>query len=149
MTTFAKSKKVHFEYEILERLEAGFKLTGNETKSIRTQSMNLNGAFVSFHRGNAFLSNLHIPKYKYSTVGPEFDPERSRRLLLRKKQINYLRGKAQEKGLTIVPLSVYSKGNLIKVELGVARGKKLHDKRESIKKRDQKRDDGRYLKQSY
>lgn len=149
MSTIAKNKKAFFDYEILERFEAGLKLTGNEVKALRTQGVKLTGAFVGFHRDTAYIANWHIPKYRNSTVGPEFNPERNRPLLLKAKQIDYLRGKSQEKGLTIVPLSVYTKGNLIKVELGVARGKKRHDKRDSIKKRDLDRETRRHLKQSY
>lgn len=149
MPTYAKNKKAYFEYEILETVEAGLKLTGNEVKAIRTNGIKLTGSFVGFHGDEAYLANLYIPKYTYSTVGPEFDPERNRTLLLKRKQIDYLRGKSLEKGLTIVPLSVYTKGNLIKAELGVARGKKRHDKRATIKKRDLDRETRRHLKQTY
>jgi SsrA-binding protein len=149
MPTLATHKKARFDYDILETIEAGLKLTGNEVKALRTSGVKLTGAFVGFRKDSAYLANLHIPKYKYSTVTSEFNPERNRTLLLHSKQIDYLRGKSQEKGLTIVPLSVYTKGNLIKVALGVARGKKRHDKRESIKKRDIDRETRRHLKQSY
>jgi SsrA-binding protein len=149
MSTLAKNKKAYFDYEILETLEAGLKLTGNEVKALRTNGVRLTGAFVGFYKSSAYLASLHIPKYKFSTVGADFNPERNRPLLLKAKQIDYLRGRSQEKGLTIVPLSVYTKGNLIKAEIGIAKGKKQHDKRESIKKRTLDREIQRHLKQSY
>lgn len=133
---YAKNKKAYFDYEILETLEAGLVLTGNETKSIRTGHANMKGSFVAFHKDEAYLTNMHISKYKYSGSLPNYVPDRSRKLLLKAKEISYLRWKSQEKGLTIVPLSLYTKGRRIKVEIGVARGKKKYDKRESLKRRD-------------
>jgi SsrA-binding protein len=149
MPTYARNKKATFDFEVLERIEAGLKLTGNEVKAIKTTGTKLTGAFVGFKNTEAYLASWHIPAYRFSTVGAGFNPERNRTLLLKKKQIDYLRGKAQEKGLTIIPLSVYSKGNLVKVELGIAKGKKQYDKRNSIKKRDLDRQEQRYLKKSY
>ncbi len=149
MPQYAKNKKAYFEYEILDTFEAGLVLTGGEVKSIRTGHINMAGSFVSFHKEEAFLTNLHIPRYKNSDPKKEHDPERSRKLLLNRKEINFLRGKSQEKGLTIVPLSVYTKGTNIKVELGLVRGKKLHDKRKTIKDREEKRNIRRALKGDY
>lgn len=149
MPIYAKHKIAYFDYEILETLEAGLQLTGNEVKALRTQGTKLTGSFVAFHGTSAYIANWHIPAYRFSTVDTSFDPTRNRTLLLSRKQIDYLRGKSQEQGLTIVPLSVYTKGNLIKVELGVARGKKRHDKRATIKKRDLDRETRRHLKQTY
>lgn len=145
MPNLAINKKATFEYEILEKLEAGLMLTGAEVKSVRNGNIRLLGAYVTFHGTSANLLNAHISPYKYAQ-NEEYDPTVSRRLLLKQKEINYLRGKLSEKGLTIIPLSVYTKGNLIKIEIGVGRGKKTFDKRESVKKRDQKREIAKKLK---
>lgn len=145
MPNLAVNKKATFEYEILEKLEAGLMLTGAEVKSVRNGNIKLLGAYVTFHGTSANLLNAHISPYKYAQ-NEEYEPTRSRRLLLKQKEINYLRGKLSEKGLTIIPLSVYTKGNLIKIEIGVGRGKKTFDKRESVKKRDQKREIAKKLK---
>jgi SsrA-binding protein len=140
MSTFAENRKIRFDYEILETLQAGIVLSGQEVKSVRAGHLSLTGTFVTFHGDTALLTNAHISPYKYAGVLPDYEPTRSRRLLLKKREITYLRGKTQEQGLTIVPLQVYSKDRLIKVEIAVARGKKLFDKRESIKKRDVERE---------
>lgn len=115
-------------------------LTGNEVKSIRSGSARLAGAFVTFHGGEAYIINLHIPRYNKSSETIHHNPERSKKLLLKKKDIMYLMGKSQEQGLTIVPLSLYTRGSRIKVEIAIAKGKKKYDKREKIKKRDIERD---------
>jgi SsrA-binding protein len=136
MATYAQNKKARFEYEILDTFEAGIVLSGQEVKSIRNGNISLKGAFVTFHKDEAMLTNAHISKYRFAGQVEGYNPERSRKLLLNNKEIAYLRGKSQEKGLTIVPLSVYNKGRHIKVEIGVGRGKKKYDKRETIKRRD-------------
>ncbi len=138
--SLAENKKAFFDYEILEKLEAGLKLTGQEVKSARAGQINLKGTFVTFHNGEAYVTNMHINKYKAAGPMLDYDPTHSRQLLIRKKQIAYLQAKSHEKGLTILPLSVYTKGRLIKIEVAVARGKKLYDKRESIKDRELKRE---------
>ena len=132
--SLTENKKAFFDYEILEKLEAGLVLTGPEVKSAKAGHMNLKGSYVTFHGGDALLTNAHISAYQPAGKNPDYDPTRSRRLLLKKKEIDYLRSKSQEKGLTIVPLKVYTKNRFVKVEVGVARGKKQFDKRESIKK---------------
>lgn len=147
MSVYAKNKKARFDYEILETIEAGLVLTGPEVKSIRTGNIKLTGGFITTHNNEAYLTNAHISKYKYSNI-KNYDPERSRKLLLSTKEINYLRGKSQERGLTIVPLSVYTKGRHIKIEIGVARGKKKYDKRRVIKEREQKRETEREIKRN-
>ncbi len=147
MPTYSVNKKAKFDYEILETFEAGLVLNGIEVKSIRTGSASLKGAFVTFHGADAFITNFHIPKYKYSGSALNYEPERSRKLLLKAKEISYLRGKSQEKGLTIVPISLYTKGRRIKVEVAVCRGKKKYDKRETIKKRELKKELGRKIKE--
>mgnify|MGYP000691581302 CR=1 FL=1 len=138
--SLAENKKAFFEYEILEKFEAGLVLTGQEVKSVKIGQANLKGTYVTFHNGKAYLLNMHISKYKAAGPLPAYDPTRTRGLLLHKRQIAYLQAKSAEKGLTIMPLSVYTKGRLIKVEVAVARGKKLHDKRESLKKKDLKKE---------
>ena len=143
---YAKNKKAFHDYEILERFEAGIQLLGQEVKSVRNGNISLKGSYVTMTGGGAQLLNATIAKYPYAGPLPGYKPDRTRILLLSKKEIAYLTGKAQEKGLTIVPLSVYTKGRLIKVEISVARGKKTHDKRESLRRRDQDREMKRALK---
>ncbi len=138
--SLAENKKAFFEYEILEKLEAGLVLSGQETKSAKLGQIDLKGTYVTFYDGQPYILNMHINKYKPAGPMPDYDPTHSRRLLLHKKQIAYLQGKSVEKGLTIIPLRVYTKGRLVKIELAVAKGKKLYDKRESIKNRDLKRE---------
>jgi len=142
----AQNKKALFEYEILKTFEAGLVLTGQETKSARSGNMNLKGTYVSFYKGEPYLMNANISKYSKIGPLPDYDPQRKRKLLLNKKEIQYLIGKTQEKGLTIVPIKVYTNNRFIKAEIGIVRGKKKHDKRESIKKRDQEREMQRMMK---
>ena len=146
MTVLADNKKARFDYTILETFETGIILTGQEVKSARDGHFNLKGAYVTFHNNQAFLTGGHISKYKPAGPLPDYDPEHSRRLLLHKKQIRYLMVKALEKGLTIVPLQVYTKLRLIKVEIGVAQGRHKYDKRELLKKRDIDRETKQILK---
>ncbi len=140
MSNIAENRRARFDYDILEKMEAGILLTGQEVKSVKKGSINLKGAYITFHNDKALLTNAHISKYPEAGPLPTYDPTHSRPLLLHKREISYLRGKSQEKGLTIIPLSVYTKNHLVKVEIGVGRGRKTHDKREVIKKRDQIRE---------
>jgi len=140
MLNLAENKKAFFDYEILEKFEAGLALTGQETKSAKMGQINLKGSYVTFHNGKAYVLNMHINKYKPAGPLPNYDPTRSRQLLLHKKEIAYLQGKSMEKGLTIVPLRVYTKQRFLKIEVAVAQGKKTYDKREAIKKRELKRE---------
>ncbi|HAT03364.1 MAG TPA: SsrA-binding protein [Candidatus Magasanikbacteria bacterium] len=146
MPSYAKNKKALFDYELLETLEAGLVLSGHEVKSVRSKHIRLAGSFISIHDNAAFLTNAHIAMYRYANV-KNYDPTQPRKLLLTKKQICYLTGKTHEKGLTIVPLSVYTKGRLLKMEIGIVRGKKKYDKRRIIKEREQKREIGRAMKE--
>ena len=146
MPNYAINKKAGFDYEFLEKYEAGLALTGQEVKSIRTGHVSLNGSFVTFYNNQPYLINTHIPPYRFAGKLKNYEPERSRALLLKEKEISYLRGKIQEKGLTIVPISLYTKGRHIKLEIAVARGKKKYDKRETIKKRELDREIGKKLK---
>ena len=132
----ATNDKARYDYEILDRLEAGLVLSGQEVKSAKTGHMKLKGAHVTFHRGEAMLTGAHIARYPKAGPLPDYDPERSRKLLLHKKEISRLRGKREVDGLTIVPLRAYMVGGRIKIEVAVARGKKQFEKREAIKKRD-------------
>jgi SsrA-binding protein len=134
----AINKKARFDYDVLETLEAGIALTGQEVKSLRTEGARLSGCFITFLRGKPQITNLRIAPYQ-NTKRLLAPAERSRAILLHKHQIASLRGKIEQKGLTIVPLSLYTKGQLIKLEIALVRGKKAHDKRETIKKRDRAR----------
>lgn len=142
---YGRNKKARHDYEILDTLEAGLVLTGAEVKSIRNRSANLSQGYVTFHRGRPYLINVHISRYPYAReVGN--DPERSRQLLLKKREQDWLMGKSQEKGLTILPLALYTRGRRIKLEIGVAKGKKRYDKRRVLKEREQEREVRRVFK---
>ena len=136
-----KNKKAYFDYEILEKFQAGLVLTGQEVKSLRTRGISLSGTYVEIKpnkKGSfeAFWVGANIPPYQMANAEKSYNPQRPRKLLLNRKEIDYLTGKNKEKGLTLVPLSVYTRTYKIKLEFGLAKGKKKFDKRESIKKRD-------------
>lgn len=145
MKTIAFNKRVKFDYEILETHEAGIVLRGHEVKSAKQGNVSLKGAYVIIqHTGpqgkpEAWILNMHIGLYKQAGKMPQYEPTRSRKLLLHKKEIDYLMGKQKEKGLTLVPISLYTKKGQIKLEFGIGRGKKKIDKREKIKEREAKR----------
>lgn len=132
---FAANKKAFHDYFILDKLEAGIVLSGTEVKSIREARINLKDSYAMVRQGEAFLLNCHISPYSHGNR-QNHDPTRERKLLLHQKEIRKLIGKTQEKGLTLVPLRVYLRRGRIKVELGVARGKKLHDKRETERRKE-------------
>ncbi len=136
MTDLATNKKALFDYDILEKLEAGLVLTGPEVKSVKEGQINLKGSYITFHNGEGFLLNAYVAPYKPAGRQPEYDPYHTRKVLLRAKELRYLQGKSEEKSLTIVPIRVYTKNRLIKLEIAVGRGRKAFDKREVIKKRD-------------
>ena len=146
MPTLAVNKRAHFDYEILEKFEAGIVLQGNEVKTVRGNRMGLLGAYVTISRGAAWLMGAHIPRYPQAGPQPGYDPDRNRKLLLHKREIKRLAGKLEQKGLTLVPISVYTKASMIKLEFGLARGKRQYEKRESIRKRDVDREIRRSLK---
>ena len=148
MPQLADNKKAFFDYNILEKYEAGLVLLGHEVKSAKAGQISLKGAFITFHNNKAFLTNATISKYKQAGKLDDYEPTRSREILLRKKELRYLQGKFAEKGLTIVPLTVYTKNRLVKIEIAVASGKHTFDKRETIKNRDIDRDIKRSLKES-
>ena len=141
MKLLAENKKARFNYEIGEKFEAGIILSGQEVKSLKTRGISLAGSYVLAKTDGIFWIGVKIPPYQPNNVSLSYDPERTRKLLLKKKEIDYLIGKTSERGLTFVPLKLYTKGRddgsgKIKLEFGVARGKKKYDKRESIKKRE-------------
>ena len=135
----ANNKKAYHDYFIDEKYEAGIELFGTEVKSIRMGKCSVKEAFVKVDRGEVYVCGMHISPYEKGNIFNK-DPLRVRRLLLHKYEIMKLNGKIAEKGYTLVPLQVYFKGSLVKVEVGLARGKKLYDKREDIAKKDQKRE---------
>ena len=142
----AQNKKVYFDYEILEALEAGIELFGFEVKSVRAGNVHLEGSRVIVRGGEAFLVGATIPPYQAANTPKDYDAMRTRRLLLHKKELSYLAGKEHERGLTLVPIKLYNKGRQIKLEFGIARGQKKHDKRQKIKERESKRKISRELK---
>lgn len=148
MAIFIKNKKAYFNYEILEQFEAGMELFGFEVKSLRDKQGSLEGSHVTIRGGEAHLIGATIPPYQPANTPKDYDPARNRRLLLSKKEIGKLGGLENQKGLTIVPLSVYNKNAKLKLSIAVARGKKKHDKREAIKKRDTEKELKRSLKRN-
>lgn len=146
MPTLAINKKGKYDYEILESFEAGLILLGHEVKSIRAGHLSLKGAFATLHDGTVLLHNMHVSPYKFAHIDASYSPTRSRPLLLRQSQIGKIAGQIRSKGLTLVPLSLYTKGKRIKVELGVGRGKKQFEKRAIIAKRTVDREIRTHLK---
>ena len=136
MSTLAVNKKARFDYEILETLEGGLRLTGAETKSAKAGHVQLKGAFLHIQGSELWLKGSFIGAYKPSGIHEEYDPNRDRKVLVHRRELNRLSGKRQADGYTLIPLSFYTKGNLVKLEFAVARGKKQYEKRESLKKRD-------------
>jgi SsrA-binding protein len=144
----ATNRRAFHDYEVLERLEAGLVLAGTEIKSVRAGKVSLQDGFARISSGEGWLENVYIAPYDH---GNRFNVEsrRRRKLLLRRDELNRLIGKVEERGLTLVPLRVYIKGSRAKVELAVARGRKLYDKREAIAERDAEREIERAFKQNY
>lgn len=140
-----QNKKAYFDYEIVETFEAGMVLLGTEVKSLREGRANLKDSYAKIKKGEVFLYDFHISPYSHGSYN-NADPERTRKLLLHNREIRILIGKTQEKGLALIPLKVYFRNGRAKVELGLARGKKLYDKRESIKKKDEVREMARIRK---
>ncbi len=135
----ANNKKAFFDYYIEETYEAGVSLAGTEVKSLRMGKGSIKEAFIRIEKGEVYLYGMHISPYEKGNIFNK-DPLRVRKLLMHKYEINKLLGKIKEKGYTLVPLNIYFKGSLVKVEVGLARGKKLYDKREAIAKKDQRRE---------
>lgn len=135
----ATNRRARHEYHILESFECGLVLHGYEVKSIRQGRVNIQDAYGTVRQDEAFLENMHVTPYSHGDLRV-IDPLRTRKLLLRRKEIDYLLGKTRERGLTLIPLKLYFKGPHVKVEVGVARGKKLYDKRADLAERDARRD---------
>ena len=129
MKVFAENKKAYFNYQILEKFEAGIVLLGHEVKSIKSGRISLAGSYVVFKDEEAYLLNTNIPPYQPKNVPVDYDPNRLRKLLLKKSEIKYLIGKSQQKGLTLVPLKVYTKRGRIKLEFGLGKGRKKVSKK--------------------
>jgi SsrA-binding protein len=142
----ASNKKAFHDYFVLQKAEAGVALTGTEVKSLRDGKANIKDSYVIFKNGEAFLFNAHISAYSHGNL-QNHEPERNRKLLLHRREIEKLREQVVEKGLTVVPLRLYFKGGKVKVEIAVVRGKKLYDKRETEKKRELDREAAVAMKQ--
>lgn len=147
MTTYVQNRKAHFNFSIEDTIESGIELYGFEVKAIKAGKGNLAGAFGIVRGAEVYIVNMNIPPYQTENTPKDYDPDRPRKLLLNKKEIAELADLDKRGGLTLIPTSLYSKGRRIKVALAVAKGKKLFDKRESIKKRDTDRDIRRTLKE--
>ena len=141
----ANNKKAYHDYFIEDKFEAGIVLVGTEVKSLRMGQCSIKEAFISVDDGEIFIQRMHINPYEKGNIFNK-DPLRKRKLLLHRAEINKIHGKAKEKGYTIVPLKVYFSGSLVKIEIALARGKKLYDKRDSIAKKDQQREAQREFK---
>ncbi|MGE5664769.1 MAG: SsrA-binding protein SmpB [Deltaproteobacteria bacterium] len=137
--TVATNRRARHEYEILESFECGLVLHGYEVKSIREGRVNISDAYGMVKGSEAFVENMHVTPYSHGDLRV-IDPLRTRKLLLRRKQIDYLLGKTKERGLALVPLKLYFKGPRVKLEIGLGRGKKLYDKRHDIAERESRRD---------
>lgn len=145
MKIIQKNKKAYFDYEILQEFTAGIMLTGPEIKSIRQGNVNLKGAYVATQKDGVFLKNANISKYPYDQ-NPDYDPFRMRKLLLNKKEMDKITNKLNTQGVTMVALAIGLKGKYAKLIIALAKGKKKHDKRETIKGREQKRQMDRIIK---
>jgi len=138
--TFLSNKRALFDYEIQEKFVAGIVLLGKEVKSIKNKRGKLDGSYAYIQKGEIFILNFDIPEYQAKNTMGKVDPGRTRKLLLKKKEINYLTGKLNEKRFTLIPLKVFQEKGKVKLELGLGKGKTKLDKRENIKKRETKRD---------
>jgi SsrA-binding protein len=141
------NRQARYLFEILETYEAGIELVGTEVKSIRAGKVNLRDGYAFIRNGEAWLTNVHISPYEAGGTHFNHEPRRTRKMLLHRQEINKLIGLTEQKGLTLVPLKMYFKNGRVKIVIGLGKGKKLHDKRESVKQRDDKRDMARAMKQ--
>src|SRR3989338_1767276 len=146
MPALLENKKAYFNYEVLEKYEAGLELLGLEVKSLKNKHGNIAGARILIRGNEAFVVGMDISPYQPNNTPRDYERERTRKILLHKKEIAHLTGRAEERGLTIIPLKVYTAHGRIKIEIAVVRGKKKFEKREKIKKRDIEREIGRSLK---
>lgn len=146
MSEYAYNKRATFDYNILERFEVGLVLSGQEVKSVKQKHMSLKGAYAAIIGNEGWLINAHISPYKMAGDNSSYDPTRSRKLLMHRREIDYLIGASHQKGLTLIPIRVYSKRGFVKLELGLAKSKKQFDKRESIASRDAKKNIDRAIR---
>lgn len=143
--TIAKNKKAYFDYFILSTYEAGIELLGTEVKSLRCGSVNMKDCFCEIEKGEIFIRNMHISPYEKGNIFNK-DPLRKRKLLMHKREIMTLFGKVKQDGLTLIPLSLYFSGSRVKAEIGLCKGKKIYDKRETIAKKESGREIAASLK---
>tara|TARA_B100001123_G_C14675425_1_gene775226 strand:- start:78 stop:521 length:444 start_codon:yes stop_codon:yes gene_type:complete len=136
MPTLARNKKASFDYDFVKEIEGGLVLTGAEVKAVRQGHIQLKGSYLTVQNGELYLKNAYIAKYAPAGSQEGYDPYRIRKVLVHRKELAIIAEKKSSEGLTIVPVSVYTKGNFIKLGFAIARGKKKHEKRDSIKKRD-------------
>ncbi|MCL4405913.1 MAG: SsrA-binding protein SmpB [Patescibacteria group bacterium] len=146
MAVYVTNRRAEFDYDILEKFEAGLALLGFEVKALRAGKASITGAYATIKNGRAFLLGAEISPYQPQNTPSGYDPGRTRHLLLTREEIKELTGKTREKGLTLVPIKIYSKGRTVKLEIGLARKKKKFDKRETIKRRETSREIERSLK---
>ncbi len=144
----ANNKKAYFDYFILEKFETGIELFGTEVKSVRMGQCSIKESWIQIIKGEVFVMGMHINPYEKGNIFNK-DPLRVRKLLMHRREIDKLTGKLKEKGLTLVPLRVYFKGSLVKLEIGLAKGKKNYDKRESMAKKDQQREMEKAIKRQF
>ncbi len=148
MESYLDNPKAHFDYEMLERFDAGIELLGFEVKSVRAGKGSITGSHIIVRRGEVFIIGMRIDPYQVGNTPPGYEADRTRKLLVTKKEIHTLEESEAKKGLTLIPLSLYNRNGKIKINFAIARGKKQFDKRETIKKRDTDRDMRRTLKTS-
>ncbi len=146
---FIQNPGVHYHYQILESFEAGIELKGFEVKALREGKGSLKGSYVTIKDNEVYLVNFNIPPYQPKNTPKDYDENRPRKLLLKRKEIKYLIGKIKEKKIIIIPTKIYSKRNLIKVEIALAKALKKYEKREKIKEREFRRIKERFLKRAY
>lgn len=146
MKPLAENKKAYSNYQILEKFEAGISLIGQEVKSLKTKGVNLTGSYVVIKNNEVFWIGAKIPPYQAKNAPSDYNLDRSRKLLLKKSEIKYLIGKTKQKGLTLIPLKIYTKRGKIKIGFGIAKGLKKFDKRELIRKREVEREIKKELK---
>lgn len=146
MKTIASNRRAAFDYDFLEKIEAGIELFGFEAKSVFNGRVNITGAYVHIQGEEAWLLNAEIPPHQPKNAPVDYDPRRPRRLLLKKREIKYLTGKAKEKKVSLIPLKIYEKKGIIKLEIGVGKARKKVDKRDLIKKREIEREIRRFVK---
>ena len=141
----AQNRKAHHDYYVEEKYEAGIELAGTEVKSVRAGTLNLKDSYCSVKEGELFVHGMHISPYEKGNIFNK-DPRRTRKLLLHRREIRKLQAKVQQDGYSLIPLSIYFKGPRVKLEIGLAKGKKLYDKREASARRDAKREMDRVMK---